>query len=613
LNDNLKNEILLIDNSMDVNLINFNSNFKEIITLDYLSHIKLKNKKINHTESETFISKSEFDELDKLSYSFVNWHENSGIKNLIVYREVNVGKLFYAEFYASLLPVIKLFSEISKIVKKYDKFLFHVSHKISNFIKIFNQNFKEIKNENITKKSYEGNVNYEIKFNKKSFKIQLSSSQFKSIKKISENIFQKIFNKKYNSSKKSHVLVEFDTIKSQKLFSTFPNSSNFILYNRRRPYVWNSNSFSILKNSNVIFINENKLNSNEKVDIMLPNDWSTKTINELKEFEKFFHDFFIINNESFWEIIKKEFFSLCEIKFKELIIEIDMAIKFIQTVKPSTITIMYEVGIIEQILILCAKKSKIPIFLLQHGIYHDDFSAIDFNLFSGVLPKYSDYFLVWGKHMDDYCKKIDLHSTPIKILGNPFFDDYLNNFSKKIHSKYILLAAQGPTDFSLDDHKNSVSEKYIQSIREICLLAKKYEKELIIKLHPDPNDLDISSHIKDEFPNVTVMKTGNMKELIQNCELFLCIDISTAILEAQLLEKPTISISVKENLGLSKSKIFEYCIRTDANNLDNHFNKIFNDSEFKNNLILKGNQFLNDYLVTKTSASKNFIDFLNKF
>ena len=118
MNDNLKNEILLIDNSMDVNLINFNSNFKEIITLDYLSHIKLKNKKINHTESETFIYKSEFDELDKLSYSFVNWHENSGIKNLIVYREVNVGKLFYAEFYASLLPVIKLFSEISKIVKK---------------------------------------------------------------------------------------------------------------------------------------------------------------------------------------------------------------------------------------------------------------------------------------------------------------------------------------------------------------------------------------------------------------------------------------------------------------------------------------------------------------
>ena len=613
MNDNLKNEILLIDNSMDLNLINFNSKFQEIISLDYLSHIRLKNKKIIHIESETFISKSEFDELDKLSYSFVNWYENQNIKNLIIYREVNVGKLFYAEFYASLLPVIKLFSEISKITKKYDKFLFHVSPKISKFIKIFKQNFKEIKNKNFSETYSDINVNYEINFNKKSFKIQLSTSQFKSIKKISENIFQKIFNKKYDPTKKSHVLVEFDTIKSKKLFTSFPDSSNFILYNRRRPYVWNSNSFSILKNSNAIFINEKKLNLNEDINSISPNDWSTKTINALKKFDKFFHDFFIINNESFWAIIQKEFFSLCDVKFKELIIEIDMGIKFIQTVKPSTITIMYEVGIIEQILILCAKKYKIPIFLLQHGIYHDDVSAIDFNQFSGVLPKYSDYFLVWGKDMNDYYKKIDSHSPPVKILGNPFFDDYLNNIPKNTNSKYILLAAQGPTDFSLDDLKNSISEKYFQSIREICLLAKKYEKELIIKLHPDPNELDISSYIKDEFPNVTVMKTGNMKELIQNCELFLCIDLSTAILEAQLLEKPTISISIKENLGLSKSKIFEYCIRTNTNDLDTYFNKIFNDSQFKNNLILDANKFLNNYLLTKTSASKNFINFLNKF
>ena len=613
MNNNSKNDILLIDNSIDINQIDFNSNFQEIITLDYQSHKKLKNKKINHVESETFISKSEFNELNKLSYNFVNWYENPRISNLISHKDINMGKLFYAEFYAYLLPIIKLFSEILKIVKKYDKFLFHVSPKISKYIKNLNQNFKEIKNENILEKSFDNNVNYEIKIKKKSFRIELSPSRYKSLKKISENIFQKIFNKKYDSSKKSHVLVEFDTIKSKGLFSFFPDSSNFILYNRRRPYVWNPESFSILKNSNTIFVNEKKINPDQDVNITSSNNLSNKIINELEEFEKFFHDFFIINDKSFWLIIREEFFSFCDVKFKEFIIEIELALKFLQTIKPSTITIMYEVGIIEQILILCAKKSKIPIFLLQHGIYHDDSSAVDFNFFSGVLPKHSDYFLVWGKHMDDYCKKIDLHSTPVKILGNPFFDNYGKNYSKKNNSSYILLAAQGPTDFSLDDLKNSISEKYIQSIREICLLAKKHQKELIIKLHPDPNDLDISSYIKDEFPNVKVMKTANMKELIQNCELFLCIDLSTTIVEAQLLQKPTISISIKENLGLSKSQIFEYCVRTSTNNLDNYFTKILNDSQFKKNLILDGNKFLNDYLSTKTSASKNFINFLNNF
>ena len=104
-----------------------------------------------------------------------------------------------------------------------------------------------------------------------------------------------------------------------------------------------------------------------------------------------------------------------------------------------------------------------------------------------------------------------------------------------------------------------------------------------------------------------------MKELIQNCELFLCIDISTAILEAQLLQKPTISISVKENLGLSKSKVFEYCVRTDVSHLENYFNKIFNNLEFRNNLVLDGTKFLNKYLFSKKSASENFINFLNNY
>ena len=180
MNNNSKNDILLIDNSIDINQIDFNSNFQEIITLDYLSHKKLKNKKINHVESETFISKSEFNELNKLSYNFVNWYENPRISNLISHKDINMGKLFYAEFYAYLLPIIKLFSEILKIVKKYDKFLFHVSPKISNYIKNLNQNFKEIKNENILEKSFDNNVNYEIKIKKKSFRIELSPSRYKS-------------------------------------------------------------------------------------------------------------------------------------------------------------------------------------------------------------------------------------------------------------------------------------------------------------------------------------------------------------------------------------------------------------------------------------------------
>ena len=74
---------------------------------------------------------------------------------------------------------------------------------------------------------------------------------------------------------------------------------------------------------------------------------------------------------------------------------------------------MYEVGIIEQILILCAKKSKIPIFLLQHGIYHDDSSAVDFNLFLWRTPQTILIIFLYGENTwMIIVKKIDLHSTP---------------------------------------------------------------------------------------------------------------------------------------------------------------------------------------------------------
>ena len=94
MNDNLKNKILLIDNSINVDSINFDSEFNKIITLDYLSHEKLQNKKIKHTVSDVFISDSEFKNLDQLSHNFLKWHDNSKIKKLITHKNINLGKLF---------------------------------------------------------------------------------------------------------------------------------------------------------------------------------------------------------------------------------------------------------------------------------------------------------------------------------------------------------------------------------------------------------------------------------------------------------------------------------------------------------------------------------------
>ena len=605
----MKNQILLVDESLPLDNINFK--YQKIISLDFISHERLNSKKIEHIVSDSFISENEIHDLQKQCFDFAHWFENFDIKNCILYKNINLGELFYVDFYTYLLPVLKTFFELSKIVSKYSDSFFLSSSKISNFLKNFPISFEEISKKNDDTEFYLDTINHEIKFNKLTLPISLSSSNFKFLKRVSENIFKYFFRHDFISSKKTHILIEFDLLRYKKLFLTLPGTSNFVIYNRRRPYFWNLDSFSIMKKSSAYFFREKDLSNYDlKNNLINSFVWNSNTISNLKKFDSFFKNFFKINENSFWPIIKHHFFSLCQNRFQELIHEIEYAYQLFEKTNPSSITIWSELGSTEQILLNVAKNQNVPIILLQHGYYHDDIRATNFNYFSGVLPKKSDYFLIWGNKMNDYCKKIDLMSKKIKIIGSLLFDTYKN--FKSTENDYVLLATQGPTDFFISDLMNSTYENYINTIIEICEITKKLEKKLIIKLHPDPHELDITKYIVSLYPDVRVEKFGDIKNLIKDCELFISIDISTTILEAQLLKKPVISVSVKDyNLGDSNSQIFQSCVYTNISNLESNMIKIFDDLKFKNKIISSGSKFTNDYLSNQNYASNTFIHFLN--
>ena len=80
----------------------------------------------------------------------------------------------------------------------------------------------------------------------------------------------------------------------------------------------------------------------------------------------------------------------------------------------SGIVVWSENGFNEQIVIGVSKKLKIPVILLQHGIYADDPKANEQNKFSGLLPLKSDKFAVWGKAMSDYAKNYGIDTEKIE-------------------------------------------------------------------------------------------------------------------------------------------------------------------------------------------------------
>ncbi len=610
------NIFLLDSQSIDFFIMN-NPNYKKIITFDFESHNMLQENNIEHMQSDDFITNSEIKELNKKSFVFSEWYDEFNISKFLFYKEFNLGKLFYIDFYVFLLPIIKKYFEIQKIYSNFQDEKFSTSSNLYSIINKFTNNVELLENnDTIQDNFYLDKINYKFKIKNKSFNITLSKKYYQQLKNYTDKIFKKIFNKKLDTAQKSHLLIEFDTIKYKNLFSNFPNSSNFILYNRRRPLMWNIESLSIIKNSNSSFFTENELLIPEVKRAITDSEiWINETILNLKESDSHFESFFSINNSSFWPIIKNSFFELCTSRFKEIIKEIEITNQLFQKINFSSIVILSEIGTTEQIISNLAKTNHIPIVLLQHGLYYDHPLAKNMNIFQGILPMNSDIFAIWGNVMNNYSKEMGLDPTKIRQIGSPSFDSHFEIDKRDLKEKYILLAAQGPTDNLISDLDVKLYEKYVETIKKICHVVKSLNQNLIIKMHPDPHDLDLRNIVNNIDPNITVIKEGSIINLIKDCKVFVAIDISTTILEAQILKKPTMSIEVKNySLGDSQSKIFESksCIRTDIENFKSYLSKILYEEDFRKRLVQNGSNFVDEYLSHQKNSSKHLIQLLEK-
>jgi hypothetical protein len=88
--------------------------------------------------------------------------------------------------------------------------------------------------------------------------------------------------------------------------------------------------------------------------------------------------------------------------------------------------------------------------------------------------------------------------------------------------------------------------------------------------------------------------------------------LSTAIIEAQLLKKPVISIPVIDyKLGNPSVFTSDSCIISDSDKLKNNLEKL-DDKEFRNNIVAKADSFLDSYLKNSKNATQVFFNYLKK-
>ena len=117
---NKPKKIIFVDNLTSINEIEIFSNKSDvkIISFDYASHIKLKEKNIQHEISEIYLTQ-DTRKLQKQCFEFSNWYDLDVIKKNISFLNINISKLYTDQLIHVIIKIIKKFSEIKVIIKQF--------------------------------------------------------------------------------------------------------------------------------------------------------------------------------------------------------------------------------------------------------------------------------------------------------------------------------------------------------------------------------------------------------------------------------------------------------------------------------------------------------------
>ena len=602
---NTLKKIIFVDSLTSINEVEVFSNQSDtkIITFDYTSHIKLKEKNIEHEISEIYLTQ-DTKKLQKQCYEFLNWYDLDVIKNNISFLNINICKLYNDQLIHPVVKILKKFSEIKSIINKFTNLEYFASGNLLLIGKLLIKSVNEIPNgkEDIF---YFDKVEIGTNIGKKNIKISIPNSSYKKIKNISEKLL-KFTLENNNLTKKNTLIVELNTKTFKNLFLESKNhNKNILYYGRRRPGIWDLESFKIIKNSQCKIITSDIIDD----DTLKKNKKNTEEIKEkfmqILNSNKELSNFFSIENISIISVISPIIKHLIIDRLDEIVYEILLAKQMFDEVNIDSVIVLSEIGMTEQIIIQLANQKKIPILHLQEGLHHDTQEAYEHSKFQTVFLESASKYIAWGKLSKDFQIKIGkIPAENVIELGSPNFSE-LNLSNNENNEEFILLATMPPQIEQINGINVKNLEKYLKDILKICEIVSFQKKKLVIKLHPTTDILNISKVIKEKFPDIVVIKKGDINPLIQKCSIVIVTGISTVIVEAQILQKPVISIPLIDyNWGKPSVYTENSCLLIELQQLSTNLKKIYNDPLFRNELIDNANKFLNNCFINKDKSSE---------
>ena len=609
--------IVIFDNPSDYKkLLNLKKNQEfKIIATNYSSYEILKKNNIPCILSDIFLTKDERTLIQKTAFDLSNWHDELDAKKFLMYKDVNLGSLIQSEFINILVNFLKSFFELYKISltnKNTNFFCSGINYKI---LKLFSSNVRILSQSDASvdfSPLDSLKIGFKIGTDTKNIELKLSKNVYSKLKSLAEKFSNYSTSRKNIDKISKHILFsEINTINFEQFFLEIKDP--FVVFNRRQPLVWNKKTLNLIKNSGCIIQNEHSLVSSElKKNIQHSTFLINKNIESLFSNDLFFSKFFQIQNNSFWKVFSPYFIKFFKKRTRENIFEIELACELFEKFDFSLVVINNEVGPNEKIISQLSKARKIPIFLNQHGLIFDTKEAFQMNMHHGIIPRISDYSVVWGEVDYEYRKSIGISEGTVFTVGSPIYDNFINSIESYHETDYVLLATSGPTKENIFDLSIETIQKNIQTIRSVCKILTKTNKKLIIKIHPSPDEFDPTEIANAINPKIKIVKSGKISTLIKNSKFVIVIDFSSVILDSYLLNKPVISLSVKNNeFGIPFAFKNNSCICTNVDELEKIIH-LLDDQKFYNEMVENGKKSASKYLTT-TNSSKKLYNLLSNF
>jgi len=619
----LVDTLIFIENPTDVVKINKNelmSANSKIFSFNSDTHKILEKEKISHEIAENYIDKDDKLQIFDSTVSNYNWYEHISSKNL-EFNGVNLlGMLDTAELHQLFIKKLTLFLIIKHIIEKEKPKKIITSINYSKIITSVNKIKIQIyENKIIDSLAWD---NIEIKFNigKLPISFHLSRTFYAKIKQIFESFICNFFNFWFKfDSNKTIILLEFDpSTYSDLLIALSKYTKNILIYNRRKPAIWNISSIKILHKT------KSKLFNFKKLEFQFKKEISSLTNNYLNELEKVWENkdidnFFLLEDSSFWYCIKDDLMDVYRRRMHEYISLLLISKNMFDKINASCILSSNLVGETEKSVLFM--NNNIHSIMLEHGYanYVPEISRYD------ILSMYSlvnDKIATWGDTQKKYLvehKKFD--NNRILVVGSPKHDHLFKIKNKSISNskKTILMALHQITHITGNADTNSYI-RYEKFLIKFCDIVKIFsDVQIIVKLHPSQNKHtdQIKKLFKKIDSSIPIYHSKSINELIPISDVLVCVspegfDPSTAILEGIIQGKPVMNIILDNNLyefQYVKDKAVLSVLFND--DLELNLKNILFDEKIKNTLIQNGKNHVKNYLSNPGISSEYFAKIIN--